>query len=107
MRRTVVKKIVVGAVALLVLYAAWFGTVAAVMLQPPARFGRIIRHLPQPLVWGLLPAPSMWLWARRGTLNEGDLAPDFTLAAQDRSGEVTLSSHRGARPVVLVFGSYT
>jgi peroxiredoxin len=49
----------------------------------------------------------MWLWARKGHLTEGDPAPDFTLSTPDRAGRVTLSSHRGQRPVVLVFGSYT
>lgn len=101
------KWIVRGAVVALIVYAAFLGTVAWAMTQPPGRFGRIMRHLPQPLVWMLLPAERMWMWAREGTLMEGDLAPDFTLATQDRSGKATLSSHRGARPVVLVFGSYT
>jgi peroxiredoxin len=49
----------------------------------------------------------MWLWARKGTLTQGDVAPDFTLSTIDRSRQVTLSSYRGDRPVVLVFGSYT
>jgi hypothetical protein len=92
---------------LVVAYALFGGTVALAMLQPPERFGRIMTHLPAPLVWGLLPAPRMWLWARAGRLQEGDPAPDFTLATFDHSQRVTLSSHRGDRPVVLVFGSYT
>jgi peroxiredoxin len=50
----------------------------------------------------------MWLWARKGTLAEGDMAPDFSLrTAQDRARRVALGSYRGQRPVVLVFGSYT
>jgi peroxiredoxin len=51
----------------------------------------------------------MWLWARRGDLVPGAAAPDFTLAkhGDSRRDRVTLSSHRGQRPVVLVFGSYT
>jgi hypothetical protein len=102
-----VKWIVRGAAVLIMLYAALFGTVALAMLQPPERFGRIMKRLPQALVWILLPAPRMWMWARAGSLSEGDFAPDFTLSTLDRSAEVTLSSHRGDRPVVLVFGSYT
>ena len=43
----------------------------------------------------------------KGTLAEGDRAPDFTLSKHDGKGRVTLSSYRGRRPVVLVFGSYT
>lgn len=81
--------------------------VTAAMLQPPARFGQIMRYVPAPLVWGVLPGPRIWLWARQGTLAEGELAPDFTLPTSDRKGSVTLSSHRGQRPVVLIFGSYT
>jgi hypothetical protein len=39
--------------------------------------------------------------------NVGDTAPDFTLSTQDGKTTVTLSEHRGKRPVVLVFGSFT
>lgn len=88
-------------------YVAFFGAVLMAMLQPPERFGRIMKHLPMPVVWGALPASRMWLWAREGSLSEGDQAPDFTLARHDGNGRVSLSSHRGQRPVVLVFGSYT
>ena len=88
-------------------YALLAGGVTAAMLQPPERFGLIMTYVPAPLVWGLLPGPRIWLWARAGTLTAGDLAPDFTLSTTDRKGQETLSSHRGKRPVVLVFGSYT
>ena len=37
----------------------------------------------------------------------GDAAPDFELERHDGSGTVRLSSFRGARPVVLIFGSLT
>jgi hypothetical protein len=88
-------------------YILFAGAVALAMLQPPERFGRIMSHMPAPLVWGLVPGPRLWLWARDGHLDKGDQAPDFTLATFDHSRRVTLSSHRGDRPVVLVFGSYT
>jgi len=88
-------------------YLAFGAVVLTAMHQTPERFGRFMRHVPAPLVWGALPAKRMWLWSRRGTLAHGDEAPDFTLARQDRSGRVTLSSFRGRRPVVLVFGSYS
>ncbi len=39
-------------------------------------------------------------------VDEGDPAPDFTLATPDGTSQVTLSELRG-KPVVLVFGSYT
>jgi hypothetical protein len=96
-----------AAVVLVAGYVVLAGAVTAVMLQPPERFGQIMRYVPAPLVWGVLPGPRLWLWARRGALAEGDLAPDFTLSTYDHKGNATLSSHRGQRPVVLVFGSYT
>jgi hypothetical protein len=96
-----------GVLGLAVVYGLFFSAVLAIMLRPPEQFGAVMQHLPQALVWGALPAPRMWLWARGGDLSEGDLAPDFDLSTHDRTGRVTLSSHRGQRPVVLVFGSYT
>jgi len=101
------KWIVRSVAALLVLYTVFFTGMAMVMRQSPERFSAVMKRIPQVMVWTLLPARHMWLWARQGSLKEGDEAPDFTLPSQDRSGEVTLSSHRGQRPVVLVFGSYT
>jgi hypothetical protein len=94
-------------VLLVVAYILLAGAVTAAMLQPPERFGQIMRYVPAPLVWGVLPGPRIWLWARQGALAEGEPAPDFTLPTYDHKGGVTLSSHRGQRPVVLVFGSYT
>jgi hypothetical protein len=40
-------------------------------------------------------------------VSEGDLAPDFDLKRLDGGGSVRLSSLLEARPVALVFGSYT
>ncbi len=37
----------------------------------------------------------------------GEMAPDFELPAMDGSTTMRLSAHRGARPVILIFGSYT
>lgn len=88
-------------------YIAAGSAILWAMLQPPERFGQVMKHLPMPVVWGAFPAPRMWSWARQGNLQEGDEAPDFTLSTLDHSSRVTLSSHRGERPVVLVFGSYT
>ncbi len=94
-------------VALVAIYVVLGGVVLYAMMQPPARFGQIIKHLPMPVVWGALPAKRMWLWSRAGGLIPGDPAPDFTLTTYDHRGEVTLSSFHGKSPVVLVFGSYT
>ena len=97
-----------AAVGLVGIYVVLFSAVAVAMMQPPERFGAFMKHMPAPVVWGALPAKRMWLWARRGTLGEGELAPDFSLrTTHDRARRVTLSSYRGQRPVVLVFGSYT
>ena len=92
--------------AVVVVYALWFGVVLWAMSQPPVRFGRFMRAVPPLLVWAPLPARSMWFWARGGKLRVGDAAPDFRLPARS-GGEVALSSFRGQRPVVLIFGSYT
>ena len=76
------------------------------MSQPPEVFGRIIARTPwtQMLV---LPFRPLWAHARRGPATPGNTAPDFTLPRLDGNGKVRLSEFRGARPVVLVFGSYT
>ena len=37
----------------------------------------------------------------------GDLAPDVTLSDISGAESVTLSDHRGKKPVALVFGSFT
>lgn len=96
-----------GIAAVLALYLLAFGALAIAMSRPPEEFGQFMKHVPAPLAWGVLPGPRIWLWARAGSLSQGDLAPDFTLDTYNRSDRVTLSSHRGQRPVVLVFGSYT
>jgi hypothetical protein len=106
-KRTAVKWLVRGGVALAVSYVALFIAVLTAMRQPPERFGTFMRHAPAPLVWGTLPARRMWLWARKGDLAEGHHAPEFTLSTYNHQSRVALASHQGKRPVVLVFGSYT
>ncbi len=76
------------------------------MTQPPDRFGAMMARVPMP-VMALVPFETLWRFARDGKLAEGDAAPDFRLAMLDHSSSVQLSSYRGVRPVVLVFGSYT
>ena len=94
-------------VGLIAAYLVLGIVVLGAMLAPPERFGQFMKRMPAALVWGALPASRMWLWARSGSVSPGDMAPDFTLRRQGQGGRVTLSSYRGARPVVLVFGSYT
>jgi hypothetical protein len=76
------------------------------MLQSPDTFGRIIAKTPPPFMM-VLPFETMWTSARAGKLQVGDTAPDFRLPALDHKSTTQLSSFRGVRPVVLVFGSYT
>ena len=60
---------------------------------------------------------SPWYWLHMlasrqlGSLREGprlgEIAPDFSLPTRDGTAEIKLSSSRGKRPVVLIFGSFT
>jgi hypothetical protein len=100
------KWLVRGVALIVVIYVLFFSAMLLAMTRPPEQFGQVMRHVPMPLMRAL-PFPPMWLWARKGTLTPGDAAPDFTLPTLDHTAAVTLSSHRGIRPVVLVFGSYT
>lgn len=89
------------------IYIALLGGLFAAMLQPPPVFGRIMAKVPT-IAFFLFPFEPMWLYARRGNLKVGEMAPGFTLkAASDGSREVQLSSFRGQEPVVLIFGSHT
>lgn len=89
-----------------VVYVALLGGLYAVMRQPPETFGRVMKHFPR-YAYPLIPFKPLWLHARAGSLSVGDAAPDFTLETHDKSSRVQLSSFRGEKPVVLVFGSYT
>lgn len=91
---------------LLCLYVAILGGFLVLMYQPPTRFARVVSHLPEPL-FGILLLEPLWLFARSGHLVVGQPAPDFRLQTLDKTSYVQLSSFRGERPVVLVFGSYT
>lgn len=42
-----------------------------------------------------------------GTLKKGQKAPDFNLEKVGSKKKVKLSTFRGKKPVVLIFGSYT
>ena len=101
------KWLVRGVVALVAAYVLLGGAVALAMIQTPERFSRFMTYVPMPVVWGVVPGQRIWMWAREGPLREGDEAPDFTLSTHDHASRVSLSSYRGERPVVLVFGSYT
>jgi hypothetical protein len=54
------------------------------------------------------PAPPRQGRPHESTLKPGDAAPDFTLPVLGRKDEtVVLSSFKGRKPVLLIFGSYT
>jgi hypothetical protein len=76
------------------------------MIQPPESFGAIMAKVPM-VAMIVLPFEPLWMSARKGTLQEGDIAPDFSLPVLDGSRTVTLSAEMRERPVVLIFGSYT
>ena len=93
-------------VVLLAVHLALCAGLYIAMMQPPDVFGRIIAKTPFPL-FIVLPFETLWNSARGGRLKPGDMAPDFRLPSLDHKSTVQLSSYRGSRPVVLVFGSYT
>jgi thiol-disulfide isomerase/thioredoxin len=57
--------------------------------------------------WVLDSAQAAQKWRHPETLRAGDSAPDFSLKSPDGEKTVRLSDYRGAKPVVLIFGSYT
>jgi hypothetical protein len=104
--RIALRRLARFAIVLLGVYVVFLGAMFVVMCQPPARFGQIMARFPMPAMM-IVPFEPMWSVARRGATRVGEMAPDFTLPTLDRRSEVQLSSFRGKRPVVLVFGSYT
>jgi hypothetical protein len=93
-------------VVLALVYAAAVACLAVAMRQPPDTFGRIMAKLP-PIAFMTLPFEPLWMSARAGKIEPRQQAPDFSLKPLDGGASVQLSSFRGERPVVLVFGSYT
>ena len=94
------------AIPVLVVYVVLLSGLFAAMMQPPATFGRIMAKVPT-IAFFLFPFEPMWLIARKGDLKVGEPAPDFALKTADGSQLVRLSSFRGHKPVVLIFGSHT
>ncbi|MGB9243930.1 MAG: hypothetical protein WA718_00150 [Terriglobales bacterium] len=88
------------------LYAVLTTLLFGVMLQSPDRFAATMKHVPWP-VFAALPFKPLWQVARAGQVSVGDIAPDFSLESPDHKSSFRLSSLRGEKPVVLVFGSYT
>jgi len=96
--KTVLVIVLVYVVVLIGLFTAMF--------QRPEVFSSVMAKTPG-LVFMVFPFKPMWLYARRGEVKVGDMAPDFTLEQFDNKNTVQLSALRGQKPVVLVFGSYT
>lgn len=92
--------------ALVLIYVLLVASLALAMRQPPDTFGAIMAKMPQ-AAFLVLPFESLWMNARAGHLETGQIAPDFTLRTVDLAKDVNLASFRGVRPVVLIFGSYT
>ena len=57
------------------------------MRQPPEKFGRVMSHVPGP-AFMLFPFETMWNQARAGTVQAGEMAPDFRLPTLDHKSEV-------------------
>jgi hypothetical protein len=102
MKRLLLRALAVLAAIWVLLTLALYGA----MRQTPDAFGRVMAHVPLPFMM-VLPFESLWIEARGGHVTTGDPAPDFRLPTLDHASQVQLSSFRGSRPVVLVFGSYT
>ena len=105
-RRSWKTRILAIGIPIVVLYCVLLAGFDYAMHQSLEAFSRVMMHVgPAPFL--LFPFETMWKSARAGKLLVGDSAPDFTLPLLDHSGSATLSSFRGAKPVVLIFGSYT
>ena len=83
-------KWVAGILAALLLAA--FGVLSYVAGSPKDVYGMVRYALPH---------------MHRGTLKVGSVAPDVRLLALDGSSHFHLRERLGARPLVLVFGSFT
>jgi len=104
--RTIVRYARAVLATLLAVYVLFLVAMFVVMRQPPDRFGQIMKHFPMPALM-LVPFEPMWNVARGGEIDVGERAPEFNLRTADKRERVSLSSFRGQKPVVLVFGSYT
>jgi hypothetical protein len=92
--------------ALVALYAVITAALFTLMLQSPDKFAGTMKYVPWP-AFVVLPFKPLWNVARNGHLSVGEMAPDFSLKSPDHKSTFQLSSMRGQKPVVLVFGSYT
>jgi hypothetical protein len=104
--KSVLRMLVKIILSVIALYAVMTALLFAVMLQSPDRFAATMKHVPWP-AFVALPFKPLWQVARAGNVKVGEMAPDFSLESPDHKSSFQLSSLRGEKPVVLVFGSYT
>lgn len=104
--KSILERLFQTAIVIAVSYAMISAVLFVVMLQSPDRFAATMKHVPWP-VFAALPFKPLWNVARKGEVNVGEMAPDFSLESPDHKTTFRLSSLRGEKPVVLVFGSYT
>ena len=104
--RRILRRVVRVLIVLVAVHATLSAAFYWAMRQPPDVFGQIVAKTPFPFMMAL-PFETLWNSARGGKVQVGDMAPDFTLPTLDHKSTVRLADFRGARPVVLVFGSYT
>ena len=104
--KSIPNRVVKITIALVLVYAVFSSLLFVVMRQSPDRFAATMKHVPWP-AFAVLPFKPLWNVARKGAVNLGDMAPDFSLESPDHKTTFRLSSLRGEKPVVLVFGSYT
>ena len=88
------------------LWLCLLGYIGWAMRQPPEVFGHVMSRMPMPAFF-LFPFETMWTQARKGHLNAGDIAPDFSVKTLETEIPIQLASLWASKPVVLVFGSYT
>jgi len=100
------KRILRWVAAIAVLYLAFLGLVYSMMRSDPGTLNQFMAKLPRPAMMAVPFAP-LWSRARAGSLKVGDEAPDFELRRLHTEERVRLSSFRGSKPVLLIFGSYT
>ena len=106
-RGSLKRNLVVGLCVVAVVWVVGCGIIYSEMRKPPEQFGRFMMKVPGPVAFLVFPFETLWTRARAGTLQVGDVAPDFSLTTIDKSGSVRLSTLTREEPVVLVFGSYT